>query len=420
MESIHKQVIDRRTFVTNMALVAPSIAGGLTMAAGESAVAQQHEQETAANPRTVQASESRVVVVHRDRFAYCSHASMARLSNGDWIVAFNECQMRKPYTHPPQDPHFHNLLTRSTDNGQTWSTPQAIPGWEWYGVECPGVAELGDGTVVLNQWKFLWYPLDVGRRMAAEGKEIMVNTGDGFRVAGPDTNWSESRYPWTRANGGCYVHLSSDGGHTWDRTVKINTAPYVGGYTPRGVVQLEDGTVLMCTADHPLNQNAFAVHSRDGGKSWEKPVFIGRKGSEDFSEPTAIALPGNKVFTLIRNDDTGYLQKVESTDGGQTWGPVRPTPIWGCPAHLLRLSDGRLLATYGHRRPPFSIRACVSDDLGKTWHYDREIVICDVPTGNLGYPVTIEYGPAKLFTIYYAEDGSSVTCIQGSYWRAPS
>ena len=194
-----------------------------------------------------------------------------------------------------------------------------------------------------------------------------------------------------------------------------------GAYTPRGVVQLEDGTVLLCTADHPLNRHAFVVHSRDGGKIWQKPILIGRKGDEDFGETAPVILPGNRVVTLIRNDDTLHLQQVDSSDGGQTWGPVWATPIWGYPAHLLALTDGRLLATYGHRRPPYGIRACVSEDDGKTWRYDREIVIRDdMLNRNLGYPVTIEYSPGKLFTIYYGEDGASVTCIQGSYWSAPS
>ena len=218
--------IDRRRFVRSLALLPPGIVGGLTLAAaGASCAAPPRENRSAANQRTVKAAERRDIIVHRDRFAYCSHACIVRLSNGEWIVVFNECQRRERYTHPPSDPHFHNLLTRSTDEGRNWSTPQAVPGWEWYGVECPGVAELRDGTVVLNQWQFLWYPLAVGRRLAAEGKEIWLDTGNGFRVADPDADWSRSRFPWARANGGCYVHLSSDGARTWDRTVKIDTAP---------------------------------------------------------------------------------------------------------------------------------------------------------------------------------------------------
>ena len=83
----------------------------------------------------------------------------------------------------------------------------------------------------------------------------------------------------------------------------------MGGYTPRGVVQLSDGTVLMVTADHPLNRKAYAVHSPDEARTWEKPVFIAAKGDEDISEPAAAVLPGDKVVVMIRNDDTGYRHR---------------------------------------------------------------------------------------------------------------
>ena len=295
-----------------------------------------------------------------------------------------------------------------------------VPGWDWYGVECPGLAQLTDGTVVLNQWQFLWYPLDVGRKLYSQGKEIWVETGQrrGFHIADKETDWSRARLPWCRANGGCYVHLSSDGGRTWDRTVKIDTSPYVGGYTPRGVVQLSDGTVLMVTVDQPLNRHVFAVHSPDGGNTWKKPVFVGSKGDEDVSEPAVAVLPADKVVAMIRNDNTRHLHQSESRDSGRSWGPLRRTPIWGHPAALLVLSDGRLLCTYGHRRKPFGIRACLSRDGGSTWDYDRELVIRDdFPNGNLGYPVTIEYEPGRLFTIYYGEDSDGATCIWGSHWR---
>ena len=406
-----KKSINRRRFLH-------AASGAVLGAAGPASAAQGISSE--ANRQTQQVAERRDISVYKDRFAYCSHASITQLANGEWVVAFNECQLRQPITHPPSDPHFHNLLTRSDDQGKTWSVPQVVPGWDWYGVECPGIAQLTDGTVVLNQWQFRWYPLDVGRQLSAQGQEVWVNTASRrhWHIADENIDWTRSRYPWCRANGGCYVHLSSDGARTWDRTVRIDTTPYVGGYTPRGVVQLSDGTVLMVTADHPLNRNVFAVHSRDGAKTWAKPILASRKADGDVSEPAAAVLNRDSVVAMIRNDDTRRLHQCDSNDGGRTWGPLRQTPIWGYPAHLLVLSDSRLLCTYGHRRKPFGIRASLSRDGGETWDYDRELLIRDdLPNGNLGYPVTIEYERGRLFTIYYREGGDRVTSIWGSFWR---
>ena len=106
---------------------------------------------------------------------------------------------------------------------------------------------------------------------------------------------------------------------------------------------------------------------------------------------------------------------------------MRRTPIRGSPGHLLLLSDGRLLVTYGHRAAPCGIRACLSRDGGQTWDYEAELLIRDdMPNKNLGYPVSIEYEPGRLFTIYYGERegdgaravaGSGVSSIPGSYWE---
>ena len=79
------------------------------------------------NPHTQPAPNRRDIIIYRDPFAYCSHASIVRLANGEWVTAFNECQKIKPYTHPPGDPHFHNLVSRSDDEGRTWSPPEAAP-----------------------------------------------------------------------------------------------------------------------------------------------------------------------------------------------------------------------------------------------------------------------------------------------------
>ncbi len=272
---------------------------------------------------------------------------------------------------------------------------------------------------MLNQWQFLWYSLNQGRKLASQGREIWLRTSteQGWVPTLSDTDWSRNLYPWCRANGGCYVQLSSDGGRTWDRSVKIPTEPYMGGYTPRGVAQLQDGTVLMVTADHPLNHTVYAVRSRDGGLNWSKPVVLGKVDEGHMSEPTAVELPSGKIVAMIRSS-THYLHQSESSDGGLTWTPIHRTPIFGYPGHLLLLSDGRMLTTYGHRRSPFGIRACLSRDGGQSWDYDKEFVIRgDFPNRNLGYPVTIEYQPGHLFTIYYGEEPDGTTSIQGSYWE---
>ena len=90
-----------------------------------------------------------------------------------------------------------------------------------------------------------------------------------------------------------------------------------------------------------------------------------------------------------------YLRQSESTDGGRTWSEAQKTPIWGYPPHLLRLHNEDMLVTYGHRRPPYGQRACLSHDGGRTWDIDNEIVLRDdaAPPGrDLGYPATVELG----------------------------
>jgi hypothetical protein len=92
--------------------------------------------------------------------------------------------------------------------------------------------------------------------------------------------------------------------------------------------------------------------------------------------------------------------------------------MWGYPAHIVQLADGRVLSVYGHRRPPFGIRACLSSDDGDTWDVDGELIIRDdLPNTNLGYPTAIVLYDGTVFTAYWGEDAEGVTTIQGTYFR---
>jgi len=72
----------------------------------------------------------------------------------------------------------------------------------------------------------------------------------------------------------------------------------------------------------------------------------------------------------------------------------------------MALKDGRILCTYGYRRPPWGVRACVSDD-GLTWDPANEIVVREggvAPSHasrvwwHIGYPATAQLESGKLLT----------------------
>jgi len=335
-------------------------------------------------------------IVYRDPFAYCSHPSILRLGSGEWLIAFMESMRRAEVLHSPADPRFYNVLVRSTDEGRTWSAPVVIPGYDWYGVECPSLTQLAGGGILHFQWRWRWFPRPDGvPRDAASGL------------------YEREAYPWMRGNDGAYVHRSADGGRRWTLGRRIATAPFDGAYTIRAAAELPDGTLLHAVTDIPHWRQIYLLRSRDGGVGWEVGPVVAAAPGRQFSEPCLLRV-GSRLLLLIREETTGYLHQAESGDGGTTWTVPRPTAMWGCPPHLLDLEDGRLLCVYGHRRPPFGIRGCLSHDGGATWDVEHELILChNLPNRNLGYPSSVLVAPGRVFTVYYGEDPAGVTCIQG-------
>ncbi len=360
------------------------------------------------------------VMVHKDDFAYISHPSITVLDNGEWIAAFNHSRRRDPRMHPPGDPLFRTLLARSADQGVTWETPCFAPDFDWSGTECPGIARLRNGIVVLTQFRFGWYPMALAQKRRAAGENITICLpGKGWTEDFTDADWSRSLHTWARGYHGLYVHLSDDGGHSFDSTIKIGTGPYRDGYTRTGVIEQADGRLAYAVTEHhpPTSQNTYILFSSTGGRTWEAPVSVCAVPDGIFGEPDIAEVAPGELFCILRESmHSGYLHSCRSLDNGQTWSPPEQTPLYGCPGQLLVLADGRLLCTYGRRRAPFGIRACLSEDRGRTWEIDREIILRDdMPNGDLGYPTTIEYQPGRLFCCYYGQESDGITCVQGTY-----
>jgi sialidase-1 len=201
---------------------------------------------------------------------------------------------------------------------------------------------------------------------------------------------------------GEWVLRSSDGGIHWSAPI----ATIVN--SPHGPTPLKDGRLLyvgkqLWTGDNKVG----AAESKDDGLTWqwlaEIPARSGDQPSKGYHELHAVEAGDGTVIAQIRNHNQankGETLQTESTDGGKTWSEPHSIGVWGLPSHLLRLRDGRLLMTYGHRRAPFGNQARLSTDHGKSWG-EAMIISGDGIGGDLGYPSTVELADGTLLSVWY-------------------
>lgn len=175
-------------------------------------------------------------------------------------------------------------------------------------------------------------------------------------------------------------------------------------------------------------RSAYVLRTVDDGDHWEcQPMALG-DAQMSYNETALEVNSEGQVITLLRTAESankkhaGYLFQVTSSDCGKTWSKPVNTGIWGYPAHLLRLPDGRLVATYGYRRAPMGIRACLSLDGGRSWDVEHEVVLRADGFGSgsdLGYPITQLLADGTLATIYYFNGKDNITHICLTRWPPP-
>jgi hypothetical protein len=239
-------------------------------------------------------------------------------------------------------------------------------------------------------------------------------------------------------------HVSFDRGRTW-------AGPYslpdfgVGATTSRTdyLVKGRDEALFFVSArdervqvaGEELQDRAFAIRTRDGGRTFE---FLGWMSDEPLTvrsvmPSTVRADDGSLVTTLRRRFDvpTGYRNDISwidaygSGDEGVTWtflarlGYIDTARHNGNPPSLVKLPDGRLAAAWGARSAPFGIRACISSDHGRTW--GPELVLRDdARKYDLGYPRSVVRPDGKIVTIYYyTTEQTRENHIEATIWSPP-
>jgi len=222
-----------------------------------------------------------------------------------------------------------------------------------------------------------------------------------------------------KAELGEWLIRSTDGGKTWSTRL-----PTIFN-SPHGPTQLRDGRLLYAGKQLWTGEKKIGVsESTDDGQTWrwlaEIPTRSGDQAAKEYHELHAIEAANGTLIVQIRNHSAtnkGETLQSESIDGGKTWSEPHAIGVWGLPSHLLKLRDGRLLTTYGHRRAPFGNQARLSEDHGKTWG-EPVIISGDGIGGDLGYPSTVELADGTLLTVWYEKvKDSDRAVLRQARWK---
>lgn len=343
-------------------------------------------------------------VISPEPRSYAGWPTVARRRNGElWLVWSGG---REQHVCP-----FGQVLAMtSRDHGESWTWPRVLLDSALDDRDA-GVLETGQGTLLVTTFTSTAYAplLAAAEKSGAWPAERLARWQAAHRRLPEEVRTREL---------GQWMIRSTDGGISWSARYPCEAN------SPHGPVQLRDGRLLHAGKELWTGAKRTGFwESTDDGTSWRflaaLPVRPG-DSADEYHELHAVEAIDGRLVAHIRNENkTNHNETLqsESTDGGRTWSmPGRPRiadgtdGIWGLPSHLLRLRDGRLLMTYGHRRAPLGNQARISTDQGRTWSEPLRIST-DATSGDLGYPSTVELDDGTLLTVWYETMKSSPAAV---------
>jgi hypothetical protein len=166
-----------------------------------------------------------------------------------------------------------------------------------------------------------------------------------------------------------------------------------------------------------LQDRAFCVRTNDGGKTFNFISWMADIDTIRSVMPATVRMSENHLITALRRRydppldqkkmlPKNYISVHESRDNGKSWNfqsIVAETDRGirnGNPPSMVKLDDGRIVVIYGYRNKPYSIRARISSDFGKTW--SKEILLRDDGRKfDIGYTRSVIREDGKIVTVYY-------------------
>jgi hypothetical protein len=215
---------------------------------------------------------------------------------------------------------WKSWFTHSDDSCRTWSKPELVPGRLQNRTFVRNHLVTRDGRILLPFQHYVGQPASV-----------------------PVPKEREKRRPFNTSNPRNGVLMSSDGGQTWTEhgDIRITKDDRYSGWPEGNIAELSDGRIAMIIRADGLGGVLYQAVSQDGGRTW--PAFASK---------TEIPNPGSKA-TLY--------------------------PLGGDAVALLHNPNPK------HRSP---LALWITFDGLKTWPYQRVLVAesTDGPKGRLNYP----------------------------------
>lgn len=309
------------------------------------------------------------VTVYHDG-TYCSLPTMARAANRDIYAIWR--------TAPVETGNGHFLLSKSTDNGLTWSDP-TITLTNILDLRDPALLILPNGTWLL--------------------------TYDTY-VQATDTALA-------------YCAKSMDKGLTWSTPVR--TSAFTGNFnaTTTDPVIIDNNVLLLACYGKDIGQTYYSCRvytSSDYGDSWDYLSEITGQG-----ETVIRKLANGNLLAMGRGDPDGFFYASTSDDNGATWKDKHEAlrNVSGRP-NFIQITSGKLICAGRNLYDAYTKSHFISEDNGYTWsaNMDRTVGSShvrgykDVSAGNWMYSAFIEVYPNVVAEIFAQAVGefSNIYC----------
>jgi hypothetical protein len=345
-----------------------------------------------------------------DNCRSCAFTSVARLTNGDLLVAFRNATGRDA-------PDGRLRVLRSRDEGVTWTTLHE------------GMTATVDG-IAGNLYSGYFTELAPGRLL---GAFVWVNRSDpALSFVNPIT---AGVLPMRTL-----LAESTDGGESWGPFRVVDHAPQTGCSCTGPVMRLAGGLLALPYESwkeyddpSPGRHAANLALSSEGGRTWpcRKTVAADPDSALFYWDQRFAVHPGTGLLTaMFWTHDRAAQHDIDNhiawgRPDGSHWTTPVSTGWRGQHCQPVALGGDRLAAIYVHRHDPPSLRVILSEDFGRTWRRETELAFYESAVGpepgvsgerafedfwqdmmawRFGHPRGLLLPDGDLFVAYYAGD----------------